>query len=82
MAKVRMDESTSETAAAGKTEAVSRADARNALLGALDEINVGNSHSFKMTRSDITLIWGESAFRDGTLRPGYEYKGLPVELDE
>lgn len=58
-------------------EAVSRAEARNNLIAALDEVNPGNRKGWKMSKSDIELIWGSM---DGI--GNYEYKGLPVELDE
>lgn len=78
-----MDIELGETKTDKEIEAdIDRADARNALIAAFDETNPGNRHSWKMTRQDITLIWGESAFRNGKLRPGYEYKGLPVELED
>jgi hypothetical protein len=61
-------------------EAELRADARNALIAALDEVNPGSS--WQISRKDAELLFGEQAIRDGKLRPGYEYRGLSVELED
>lgn len=72
-----------ETKSDAEIEAdIKRADARNALIAALDEVNPGNRNFWKLSQADAVLLFGENAIRDGKLRPGYEYKGLPIELEE
>lgn len=63
-------------------KAIDDAEERNALIAAWDTINVGNRHTWKVSRKEIETVWGKSAFNKGKLSPILEYKGLPVELDE
>lgn len=63
--------------------AVDESEERNALIAACDEVNLGNRHSWKMSRKEIETIWGKNALKGNKLPAGlYEYKGLPVELEE
>lgn len=61
---------------------VARADERNALIAELDKINPGNRKSWKISASNFALLFGENAIRDGKARPGYEYKGLPIVIED
>ena len=63
-------------------KAVEAADERNALIAAWDEVNIGNRHTWKASRKEVEIIWGADAVKDGKLTNGYEYRGLPIELDE
>lgn len=58
------------------------AEERNTLLAALDEVNPGNRHSWKLGRKEFVLLFGKDSVKGNEARPGYEYKGLPVEIEE
>lgn len=62
--------------------AVDAADERNALIAAWDEVNPGNRHSWKATRKEVEIIWGQDAVKNGVLNNGFEYRGLPIELED
>jgi hypothetical protein len=63
-------------------QAIEAADERNALIAAWDEVNPGNRKSWKASRHEVEIIWGKDAVRGGKLRNGYEYRGLPIELED
>jgi hypothetical protein len=82
MAKKQDSPSQDASAQQKNPQPVEAADERNALIAAWDEVNPGNRKTWKATRHEVETIWGKDAIRDGKIRPGYEYRGLPIELEE